>query len=94
MVVTIAGATATLFQALYPNVLPSTIAAANSLTVDNASSTHYTLTVMSWVALIFTPFVLLYQGYTYWVFRRRIGVEQIPAPAGLSAQRRERTPVA
>ncbi len=87
MVVTIAAATAALFQALYPNVLPSTIAAANSLTVDNASSTHYTLTVMSWVALAFTPIVLLYQGYTYWVFRRRIGVDQIPPAAGLPAQR-------
>jgi cytochrome bd ubiquinol oxidase subunit II len=94
MVVTIVGVTATLFQALYPDVLPSTIAAANSLTVNNASSTHYTLTVMSWVALIFTPFVLLYQGFTYWVFRRRIGAEQIPAASGLPSRRRERTPVA
>jgi cytochrome bd ubiquinol oxidase subunit II len=94
MVVTIAAATATLFQALYPDVLPSTISAADSLTVDNASSTHYTLTVMSWVALVFTPFVLLYQGFTYWVFRRRIGTDHIPAAAGLvPAPRREKTPV-
>ena len=40
-----------------PNVLPSTTAAAYSLTVHNASSSHYTLTVMTWVALIFTPVV-------------------------------------
>ena len=93
MVVTIAAATATLFQALYPDVLPSTISAANSLTVNNASSTHYTLTVMSWVALIFTPFVLLYQGYTYWVFRRRIRTDNIPAATGLPAPRREKTPI-
>ncbi len=94
MVVTIATATATLFQALYPNVLPSTISAANSLNVNNASSTHYTLTVMSWVALVFTPFVLLYQGFTYWVFRRRISIHDIPAATGLLPEpRREKTPV-
>ena len=89
MLVTIAAATATLFQALYPDVLPSTLSAANSLTVDNASSTHYTLTVMSWVALAFTPIVLLYQGYTYWVFRKRIGVEHLPPVSGLPSQRRD-----
>ena len=90
MVATIAAATATLFQALYPDVLPSTISAANSLTVHNASSTHYTLTVMSWVALVFTPFVLLYQGWTYWVFRRRVGPEHIPPATGLLPRRLER----
>jgi cytochrome d ubiquinol oxidase subunit II len=74
MAVTLAAATATLFLALYPDVLPSTTAVANSLTVDNASSTHYTLTVMSWVAVVFTPIVLAYQAYTYWVFRQRISV--------------------
>jgi cytochrome d ubiquinol oxidase subunit II len=43
-----------------------------SLTVTNAASTPYTLKVMSWVALAFTPIVLLYQGWTYWVFRKRV----------------------
>ena len=43
-----------------------------SLTIYNASSTPYTLTVMSWVALAFVPIVLIYQGWTYWVFRHRI----------------------
>ncbi|HWB34502.1 MAG TPA: cytochrome d ubiquinol oxidase subunit II [Rugosimonospora sp.] len=75
----IALAVAALFSALYPNVLPSTIADANSLTVGNASSTSYTLKIMTVVALVFTPIVLLYQGWTYWVFRKRIGVHQIPA---------------
>ena len=70
--VTIAAATATLFLSLYPNVLPSTVDNAFSLTVTNASSTPYTLKVMSWVAVAFTPIVLLYQGWTYWVFRKRI----------------------
>ncbi|WP_330183609.1 cytochrome d ubiquinol oxidase subunit II [Nocardia sp. NBC_01503] len=86
---TIVGATALLFGSLFPNVLPSTIDAAFSLTVDgrdgtvSASSTHYTLVVMSWVAVAMVPAVLIYQGWTYWVFRQRLTVEQIPAPIGL-----------
>ena len=63
---------ATLFGDLYPNVLPSTTNQAFSLTVANASSAHYTLVVMTWVALIFTPVVLAYQAWTYWVFRKRL----------------------
>jgi cytochrome bd ubiquinol oxidase subunit II len=70
-------AVVTLFGDLWPNVLPSSTAAAYSLTVHNASSSHYTLTVMTWVAVIFTPVVLAYQGWTYWVFRKRL-----TAPAG------------
>jgi cytochrome d ubiquinol oxidase subunit II len=58
--------------------MPSTTNAAYSLTTTNASSTSYTLSIMTVVAVIFTPLVLLYQGWTYWVFRRRIGVNQIP----------------
>ncbi|MEV1289213.1 cytochrome d ubiquinol oxidase subunit II [Micromonospora sp. NPDC049679] len=69
---------ATLFTALFPAVLPSTLDAAGTLTTSNAASTPYTLTIMSWVALVFTPIVLLYQGWTYWVFRKRIGVANIP----------------
>ncbi|HEU5355121.1 MAG TPA: cytochrome d ubiquinol oxidase subunit II [Actinocrinis sp.] len=68
----IIAATTTLFLALHPAVMPSTTSAAYRLTVTNASSSHYTLTVMSWVALAFTPIVLLYQGWTYWVFRARV----------------------
>ncbi len=63
---------ATIFLNLYPRVMPSSIGAGNDLTIWNAASTHYTLTVMTIVALIFTPIVLLYQGWTYWVFRKRI----------------------
>jgi cytochrome d ubiquinol oxidase subunit II len=73
-----------IFGALFPNVMPSSTNEAWSLTVDNASSTDYTLKVMSWVAVVLTPFVLLYQSWTYWVFRRRIGVGDIPSYAGLS----------
>jgi len=74
----IAFAVLALFANLYPNVLPSTVADANSLTVSNASSTPYTLKIMTWVAVVFTPIVLIYQGWTYWVFRKRIGTHNIP----------------
>jgi cytochrome d ubiquinol oxidase subunit II len=70
--VTILLTVATLFGDLWPNVLPSTTNAAFSLNVRNAASSPYTLGVMSWVALIFVPIVLMYQGWTYWVFRKRI----------------------
>jgi cytochrome d ubiquinol oxidase subunit II len=77
--VLVAAAMVTVFGSLYPDVLPSTLDAANSLTVDNASSSSYTLTVMSWVALFGAPVVLIYQSWTYWVFRKRIGTHHIPA---------------
>jgi cytochrome d ubiquinol oxidase subunit II len=68
-------AVATLFTSLYPRVMVSAPNFGNSLTVSNASSAHYTLAVMSVVALIVTPLVLLYQGWTYHVFRQRLGGE-------------------
>ena len=74
-------AVAGLFVSLFPDVMPSSIDAAYSLTTTNASATDYTLTIMTWVAVIFTPLVLLYQGWTYWVFRRRISVHHIPTAA-------------
>ena len=69
---------ATIFLAAYPNVLPSTIDAAYNLTVSNASSTPYTLRLMSIVAAFGVPLVLAYQGWTYWVFRKRITESHIP----------------
>ncbi len=74
----ITATTVALFGALYPDVLPSTVDVANSLTVDTASSSDYTLEVMSWLALFGAPAVLVYQGWTYWVFRKRIGTRHIP----------------
>lgn len=68
----IALVTLTLFLNLYPRVLIASNDAASSLTIYNASSSPYTLTVMTVVALIFTPFVLAYQAWTYWVFRKRL----------------------
>jgi len=70
--VTIGLAVVTLFVALYPDVMPSSTNPAYSLTVTNASSTEYTLTIMTVVAVLFVPIVLIYQGWTYWVFRKRV----------------------
>jgi cytochrome d ubiquinol oxidase subunit II len=75
-------AVATLFTGLYPRVIVSSPSFGNSLTVSNAASAHYTLAVMSVVALVVTPIVLLYQGWTYHVFRQRLGGELRPQPEG------------
>lgn len=69
---TIGLAVAALFTALFPNVLPASNDPANSLTIWNAASSDYTLTVMSWTALIALPVVFGYQIWTYWVFRKRV----------------------
>jgi len=79
--VTIALAVATYFLLLFPDVMPSTTNVAWSLTAENASSTDKTLTIMTWVAVVFTPIVLVYQSWTYWVFRKRLGTQHMPAPA-------------
>ena len=64
---------ATLFTSLYPRVMVSSSDFSNSLTVDGSASADYTLKVMTVVAVIFLPIVLIYQGWTYHVFRHRIG---------------------
>lgn len=82
--VTVASAVVMLFAALFPYVMPSTIDPAFSLTIENASSTPYTLTIMSWTALVALPLVLAYQAWTYWVFRKRVtrrSIEGAPAHA-------------
>ena len=75
--ITIVAAVAMLFLSLFPNVMPSSLNGDWSLTVTNASSSPYTLKIMTWCAAIATPIVLLYQGWTYWVFRKRIGTQHI-----------------
>ncbi len=75
---TIALAVAALFVGLFPNVMPSSIDTAYSLTIYNSSSQSYTLTVMTWVAVILVPVVLAYQAWTFWVFRRRLSTSMIP----------------
>jgi cytochrome d ubiquinol oxidase subunit II len=74
---TIVAAVAMLFLSLFPDVMPSSLNADWSLTVTNASSSQYTLKIMTWCAVIATPIVLLYQSWTYWVFRKRIGTHHI-----------------
>ncbi|MGV4981727.1 cytochrome d ubiquinol oxidase subunit II [Streptomyces sp. NRAIS4] len=83
--VTIVGAVAMIFLSLFPNVMPSTLNGAWSLTVTNASSSPYTLKIMTWLAAIAMPLVLLYQGWTYWVFRKRIGTQHIAPDAAPGA---------
>ncbi|MFJ8360676.1 cytochrome d ubiquinol oxidase subunit II [Streptomyces sp. NPDC093984] len=83
--VTIVAAVTMLFLTLFPNVMPSTLNADWSLTVSNASSSPYTLKIMTWCAGIATPIVLLYQGWTYWVFRKRIGTQHIAADTSAGA---------
>ncbi len=74
--------TATIFLNLYPRVLISTVdRTVNSLTISNASSSQYTLTVISIIAAFFVPVVLGYQGWTYWIFRKRILREPQPVSA-------------
>ncbi|MFF6979004.1 cytochrome d ubiquinol oxidase subunit II [Streptomyces sp. NPDC008343] len=84
--VTIVAAVAMLFLTLFPNVMPSSLNDEWSLTVTNASSSPYTLKIMTWCAVIATPVVMLYQGWTYWVFRKRIGTQHIATDAASGAK--------
>ncbi|MEC3895085.1 MULTISPECIES: cytochrome d ubiquinol oxidase subunit II [Nocardiopsis] len=77
MAVAVLTLTVTVFGALYPNVLPSTTDPAYSLTIENAASADYTLTVMTWLTLVALPVILGYQAWSYWVFRKRVTGEQI-----------------
>jgi cytochrome d ubiquinol oxidase subunit II len=77
---------ATLFTSLYPRVMVSSTDFGNSLTVESAASSHYALTVMTVVALIFTPIILLYQGWTYYVFRARVTGEEVESPVEVVAE--------
>jgi cytochrome d ubiquinol oxidase subunit II len=82
---TIAGVVASLFVNLYPRVLVSDPDFGNSLTVENASSAHYSLVVMTVVAAVLLPVVLLYQAWTYHVFRARLEGGEAGSPVDLVA---------
>jgi cytochrome bd ubiquinol oxidase subunit II len=73
-----------LFGSLYPDLVPSTLSDEWSVTIYNASSTPYTLKIMTWVTGIMAPLTVVYQAWTYWVFRQRISAERIPASIGLT----------
>lgn len=68
--------TATAFMELYPRLMVSSLNPEWSLTITNAASGTYTLQVMSIVAAIFIPLILIYQGWSYWVFRQRVGSKE------------------
>ncbi len=70
--IAIAFSTITIFMGLYPRLLVSSLNPAWSLTIYNSSSSDYSLGIMSIVALICIPLILIYQGWSYWVFRQRV----------------------
>ena len=95
--VTMAASIVAIFTGLYPNVMVSSTKAAYNLTVHNTASGAYSLKVMTVVVVIFLPFVLAYQTWTYYVFRRRVSKQEFqPSPprgTPLGASRRSpRTP--
>lgn len=83
--VTILGVVVTIFASLWPDVMPSTGPAETTLTAAEAASTHYTLKVMTWVAVVMTPVVLVYQAWTYWVFRQRVAPTERGEKLGFKA---------
>ena len=78
-VLTIVAAAVLLFAQLWPNVLPSTDDPAGTLSIATAAASHYSLKVMTWVAVLIAPVVFLYQGWSYWVFRHRVAPGGVPA---------------
>jgi cytochrome bd ubiquinol oxidase subunit II len=79
------GMVATLFTSLYPRVMVSNPDFGNSLTVSGSASAHYTLVVMTVVAAICVPALLIYQGWTYHVFRARVGGKDLTGGTGAPA---------
>lgn len=69
--------TLAVFAGLFPRLMVSSLNPQWSLTIYNASSTPYTLTLMSWAAVLMVPIVLVYQGWTYWVFRKRVTAKHL-----------------
>jgi len=70
-------AVASLFAGLYPNVMVSSIDSKYNLTISNSSSSPYTLKIMTIVALTLVPIVLIYQGWTYWIFKKRVTADKL-----------------
>lgn len=82
-IVTLAGVVVLLFGSLYPYLMPTTLEGGYGLTIFNSSSTQYTLTVMTIAAAVFTPIVIAYQAWSFWVFRKRLTTGSIPPNIGL-----------
>jgi cytochrome d ubiquinol oxidase subunit II len=70
--IAIAATTVVFFGSLFPAVLPSLLDPAYDLTVAGAASRPYTLGILTWIGALFLPLVVLYQSWSYWVFRRRV----------------------
>jgi cytochrome d ubiquinol oxidase subunit II len=79
--VTIAACILSIFVDLYPNVMVSSTSKAYNLTVHNTASGAYSLKAMTVVVIVFLPLVLLYQAWTYYVFRKRVSVSDFQAAA-------------
>lgn len=73
----IALTTAAFFTAMFPRLMISNLDPEYSLTIYNASSTPYTLTIMSIAAACLVPVVLIYQIWTYWIFRQRVSRKDV-----------------
>src|SRR5262249_1977110 len=84
--VTMASCIVAIFAGLYPNVMVSSTNAAYNLTVHNTASNGYALKAMTVVVIVFLPFVLAYQSWTYYVFRRRISKEEFAAPSSAAGE--------
>ena len=85
----IAASVAQIFISLYPNVMISSTNHANNLTVNNSASGHYALVVMTIVAVLFLPIVLLYQGWSFHVFRKRLSTPRTTAGPAAARQAAE-----
>ena len=73
--IAIAFSTVTIFLGLFPGVMVSSLNPEWTLAIYNTSSSAYTLGIMSIIALVFVPVVLVYQIWTYWIFRKRLGTD-------------------
>ncbi|BBX73679.1 cytochrome d ubiquinol oxidase subunit II [Mycobacterium shinjukuense] len=82
--VVVAAVVVLVLGSLYPNLVPSTLNGDWNVTIYSASSTPYTLKIMTWVTAFFAPLTVAYQAWTYWVFRQRISADRIPPPSGLA----------
>ncbi|MGZ8178635.1 cytochrome d ubiquinol oxidase subunit II [Williamsia sp. SKLECPSW1] len=83
----IVAVTVLVFGSLWSAVIPSTLDPAYSLTIADAASSAYTLRIISWASLVVLPVVIGYQAWTYWVFRQRISLQQIPESVGIPLRR-------
>ncbi|ADG97715.1 cytochrome d ubiquinol oxidase, subunit II [Segniliparus rotundus DSM 44985] len=72
------------FGSLFPDLVVSAPFPERSITIESAASSPYTLKIMAWAALLTGPFVLVYQSWSYWVFRKRVSKAHIPPSIGLS----------